>query len=100
VQGFLLDEVPGGTPKWKIGLMKITAPLFSISVLYVSGVLNYFNPNVVFQMVCSISGMVAMADMIPFKPMDGYDIRKWNFLIWLAAFVFIGVSFTLISLTL
>jgi hypothetical protein len=99
LQGFLLDEAEEGTPHWKMGLMKISAPLFSLAMLVLFGVANIINPNVIFQMICSISGMMAMADIIPFKPMDGYDVRKWNFFVWLGAFVLIGTTFTMVSFT-
>jgi hypothetical protein len=100
LQGFLLDEVPEGTPKWKLGLMKLAAPLFSAFLMCGCAALNLFWPNVIFQMIFNVGGILAMAEILPFKPMDGYDVRKWNFWVWLAAFLFIFVSFTLVSFIL
>jgi hypothetical protein len=97
LQGFLLDEVKEGTPKWKLGLMKLASPVFSCFVMIVFAAVNFFLPNTVFQMVYSVAGVLAMAEILPFKPMDGHDVRKWNILIWLIAFGFISASFLLVN---
>jgi hypothetical protein len=97
LQGFLLEQVEPGTPKWKLAMMKVSAPLFSIAVAVCFAAGNLLYPNVIFQMVYSISGMFAMAEILPFKPMDGYDVRKWNFLVWLVAFIAVAVPYTLMS---
>ncbi|MFH0861996.1 MAG: hypothetical protein V1875_03100 [Candidatus Altiarchaeota archaeon] len=93
LQGFLLDEVKEATPKWKVALMKISAPLFSAAVMVFFAAVNFFVPHTVFQMIYSISGVLAMAEMLPFKPMDGYEIRKWNILAWFVVFSGVGVLF-------
>ena len=93
LQGFLLDEVKEGTPKWKVGVMKISAPLFSAAVMLLFAAVNFFLPHTVFQMIFTIAGVLAMAELLPFKPMDGYDVRKWNIIVWFAAFFAVGCSF-------
>ena len=97
LQGFLVEKVKEGTAKWKVGAMKLAAPVFSCGIFLVFAAVNFLYPNVVFQMIYSISGMQAMAEILPFSPMDGHDVRKWNFLVWLAAFLSITVPFTLLS---
>lgn len=93
LQGFLIEEVEKDAPRWKTGLMKLSSPVFSTIVMVIFAATNFFLPHVVFQMVYSIAGMLAMVEILPFQPMDGYEIRKWNILIWLIAFIFILVSF-------
>ncbi len=100
LQGFLIDEVKEGTPKWKIGLMKISSPIFSTVVMVFFAAVNFFIPHVVFQMIYSIAAVLAMVEILPFKPMDGYDIRKWNIIIWFMAFSIISVAYVLVSFIL
>ena len=97
LQGFLVEEVKEGTAKWKNGLAKLAAPMFSAVLFITFVVANFVYPNVVFQMIYSISGMQAMAEILPFRPMDGYDVRKWNFFVWLMAFGLIAVPFSIFS---
>jgi hypothetical protein len=97
LQGFLLDEAKEGTPKWKVGVMKLASPVFSAAVMVFFAAVNFFFPHVFFQMVYSTSGVLAMAEMLPFKPMDGYDIRRWSIIVWFAAFAAISACFVAVS---
>lgn len=100
LQGFLVDEIGEDVPRWKVGLMKLAPPLLSAAVMTIAGVLNYLNPHVVFQMAYSIAGINATADIMPFKPMDGYDVRRWSIPVWLGAFIVITVSFLAVNFVL
>ena len=97
LQGFLVEEVDENTPRWKTGLMKLSSPVFSTGITIIFAGLNFFLPNVVFQMVFSIASVLAMVEVLPFQPMDGYDIRKWNILIWLTAFAITGLTFVTVN---
>jgi len=97
IQGFLLEEIPEEVAKWKVLLMKTSAPLFSAAIMIVFAFLNFMSPSVFFQMVFSISSLWAMAEILPIKPLDGYDIKNLNFLAWLACFLFISVSFVFVN---
>jgi hypothetical protein len=100
LQGFLVEEVEENVAKWKLGLIKLASPVFSSLVMIIAAAINFFIPHVLFQMTYSIAGIIAMAEILPVKPMDGYDVRKWNIFIWLAAFAFISVSFIIVSFVL
>lgn len=100
LQGFLLDEIGEDVPKWKVGLMKLAPPMLSTAVMTLTGVLNYLKPHVAFQMAYSIAGITAMADILPFKPMDGYNVRRWSIPIWLIAFTVISVLFLAVNFVL
>jgi hypothetical protein len=93
LQGFLIEEEKEGEARWKKGVMKLAPALFTTAVMLAFAFLNFVYPMVVFQMVYSIASVLAMADILPLKPMDGYDVRRWNVIIWLIAFVGISVSF-------
>jgi hypothetical protein len=100
LQGFLMDEPKEGTPKWKVGLMKLASPLVSTAIMVAFAAVNFFVPNVAFQMVYSIAGVVAMAEMLPFKPMDGYDIRRWSIIVWLLSFLGISAAYVSVNFLL
>jgi hypothetical protein len=97
LQGFLLDEVKEGTPRWKVGVMKLTSPVFSALIMVSFAAANFLFPHVVFQMVYSIAAVLAMVEILPFKPMDGYDVRRWNVFIWLVSFLVISTLFAFVS---
>jgi len=100
LQGFLIEGEKEGEPKWKKGVMKLAPALFTAIVMVTFAFLNFLYPTVVFQMVYSTASVLAMADILPFKPMDGYDVRRWNVIVWLIAFMMITVSFTFVNFIL
>lgn len=100
LQGFLLEDIKEGTARWKVGLMKLASPYFSTAVMILFATINFFLPHVAFQMVYSIASVLAMADILPFSPMDGHEIRKWNIFVWLASFTFITASFVFVNFIL
>jgi hypothetical protein len=97
LQGMLVDEVEAGVEKWKVGVMKLSGLMFSTLMLLVSAAANFFYPSVVFQMISSISGILSMGEVLPFRPMDGYDIRKWSIPLWVATFAFILATFVVVN---
>ncbi|MFH0861914.1 MAG: hypothetical protein V1875_02685 [Candidatus Altiarchaeota archaeon] len=100
LQGMLVEQIKGDVSPRRLGLMKLAGPVFSIVVMGFFVGLNFVRPSVIFQIAFSISGMIAMAEILPFKPMDGYDVRKWSFLIWLLSFIVIGLMFSLVNFIL
>ncbi len=100
LQGFLIDDAGERTPKWKLGVMKLASPLFSAAVMLFFAALNFFVPSVFFQMVYSIAAVLAMVEILPFKPMDGHDVRKWSLIAWLIAFLGISASYVLVTFIL
>ena len=100
VQGFLLEDIPKETAKWKVGIMKLAAPLFSAFVMILFGVINALFPSVVFQMITASSGLWAMAEMFPFTGLDGKDVKEWNFFIWLGSFLAVGTAYFIVTFVL
>jgi hypothetical protein len=100
VQGFILEEIDEGTAKWKVGLMKLAAPLVSGIIMVVFAALNYTSPDPLYKMIYTISGLWAVAEVLPFGSLDGKDIRDWNNTIWFISFVLIGASYFVVTFIL
>ncbi len=97
VQGFLLEEIPQGVEKWKVGLMKLSAPFLSTLIMIAFALLNLSSPNPLYKIVYSISGVWAMAEILPFGALDGKDIKEWNRDVWYLSFFFIGASYFIVT---
>jgi hypothetical protein len=100
VQAFLLEEIPADVAKWKVGLMKLAAPVVSAMVMVIFAFMNHFNPSPIFQMIYSTSALWAMAEMLPFSGLDGKDIKDWNSTIWTIFFALIGAAYIIVTFLL
>jgi hypothetical protein len=98
IQGFILEEIPPGIAKWKVGLMKLSAPLMSAAVMVIFAFLYYEAPNPLFKAVYSTSALWAVAEILPLGSLDGKDIRDWNNNVWFAAFCLISISYLIVTL--
>jgi len=90
MQGFLLEKPDEKISKWKYGIMKLAAPIFSISIAGVFASLYLDEPSVFYQMIYTTASILALAEIMPVKGLDGYDIREWNR--WIYAAAFMGIS--------
>lgn len=97
VQGFLLDEIPEGVEKWKVGLMKLSGPAVSASCMLIFAFIYFNSPDPLFKMMSASSGLLAFAEILPFGSMDGYDIKEWNRAVWLLSLVLIGGSYLVVT---
>ncbi|MFH1834876.1 MAG: hypothetical protein ABH851_01665 [Methanobacteriota archaeon] len=97
IQGFLMEKVEGNISKWKYGLTKLAAPLFSMVIMLVFAYINFKNPMEVYQIIYTTAGMWAAAEILPFKHLDGLDVRKWSRLIWLVCFIVVFGSFVAVN---
>ena len=93
MQGILYDEPDEKISKWKLGITKLSAPLFSIGFAWLFASLYVKDPNVLYQMIFSTASLIAMAEIMPVKGLDGEDIRNWNRWIFLAAFMLISAAY-------
>jgi hypothetical protein len=90
MQGFLLEKPDEKISKWKYGIMKLAAPIFSIAIAGLFASLYLDKPAVLYQMIYTSASILALAEIMPVKGLDGYDIREWNR--WLHAACFMGIS--------
>ncbi|MFH0884896.1 MAG: hypothetical protein V1861_04255 [Candidatus Micrarchaeota archaeon] len=97
IQAFILEEIPKDVPKWKVGLMKLSAPLVSALVMVIFAFLYYQSPNPVFKTVYSTSALWAIAEILPFGSLDGKDIKDWSHTIWFVSFCFIGMTYLAVT---
>ena len=97
VQGFVLEEIDPGTPKWKVGLMKLSAPLVSTAIMIIFALLNYQSPSIIYQTVYATSALWAIAEILPFSGLDGKDIKDWSHTVWFLAFTFISGSYIIVT---
>lgn len=102
IQGFLMEEVKDksiiGT--WRYGLMKLAGPVMSTTIMVAFALINLHSPWVVYQMIYTTASLWAMAEILPVKPLDGHDIRKWSRIVWFIAFTIISTLFTLVNFIL
>ena len=97
--GYLIEEEAGASRKG-IGLMKLSAPLFSTALAIVFALINLFAPWEAFQMIFTISSTIALVELTPFEPLAGAAVRRWNPFIWFfsycaVAFFYVVVNFIL-----
>ena len=93
VQGFLMEKVEGDIEKWKYALTKLSAPLVSITITAIFAFMYLSNPEVIFQMIYTTASIWAMAEIIPIRGLDGYDIKNWSRVGWFISFVVISLIF-------
>ena len=101
LQGILVDLRDENIAKWRYALMSLSGPLFSVALSLISAFiyLRYW-PDEIMQTTYVVSSILALGEMVPVDPMDGYEIRKWNRFIWMIFFtiasaVFVYVNFIL-----
>ncbi|MFH0862230.1 MAG: hypothetical protein V1875_04290 [Candidatus Altiarchaeota archaeon] len=95
-QGFLIEEVKELKKRKKLVSMLI--PVVYSTVLMVSfAALNWAFPSTVSKMICSATAISVLADMLPVKPMKGYNLAKLSIPIWLMTFVLVGGAYTTVS---
>ena len=75
----------------KIGLISIAGPAMNICLAVVFILLNMAYPMLLFSLGALINTWLAMFNLIPFGPLDGAKIFRWNKRAWLAA-IAVGIG--------
>ncbi len=63
-------------------------------------ILNFLFPSVIFQMMFVFAIMSVFIDMTPVEPMDGHDVKSWNFNIWLLFYILVACSYLIMNFTI
>lgn len=84
----------------KCGRVNFIVSLFMFLVVLASFILNIFYPSIVLQMIVIVSVLNLFIDLFPFRPMDGFEIRKWNVFVWLIFYVIVIAFYVMVYFNL
>jgi len=77
----------------KIGLISLAGPATNIGLAVVFLVLDFIQPALLFTLGARINTWLTLFNLIPFGPLDGAKILKWNKGIWLISIAGAGGLF-------
>ena len=85
-----------GTVDWsqrKIGLISLAGPATNIALAVIFQVLDFSRPALLFTLGAQINTWLALFNLIPFGPLDGAKILKWNKIVWIISIAVAGGLF-------
>ena len=85
-----------GTVDWsqrKIGLISLAGPATNITLAVIFQVLDFSRPALLFTLGAQINTWLALFNLIPFGPLDGAKILKWNKVVWIISIAVAGGLF-------
>ena len=77
----------------KVGLISLAGPGTNIGLAVVFLALNAVQPTLLFTLGAYINTWLALFNLIPFGPLDGAKIFRWNKGLWLVAIAGAGTLF-------
>ena len=77
----------------KVGLISLAGPATNIGLAIIFQVLDFVEPALLFTLGARINTWLALFNLIPFGPLDGAKILKWNKGIWLISIAVAGGLF-------
>ena len=77
----------------KVGLISLAGPATNIGLAIIFQVLDFVEPVLLFTLGARINTWLALFNLIPFGPLDGAKILKWNKGIWLISIAVAGGLF-------
>ena len=82
----------GGSRVYEIGKIALAGPLANIIIAVIFFPLYYifFENQIgqIFGFICLINAFLATFNLLPFGPLDGVKIVKWNATVWIFMFIF------------
>jgi hypothetical protein len=94
----LLDEDEADEKKF--GRSSFLIALFTYFIAVISYILNMINPTVFLQMMFVFSIMILFIELFPMHPMPGFEIKEWNFIVWLISYIIIFLSYISMNFTI
>lgn len=91
----------GGSRTYETGQIAMAGPLANIIIALITYPLYVYvfsnTPiGTIIRFICLINAFLAMFNLLPFGPLDGTKIIRWNATIWLILLIFSITLFTLI----
>jgi Zn-dependent protease len=77
------------------GILSIAGPLMNVSLAAVFIIVNFLVPSMIFELGARINIWLALFNMLPIPPLDGYSVLKWDKKIWIGVFAVIVAMFVL-----
>ena len=77
----------------KVGLIALAGPATNIGLAVVFLTLNFVEPTLLFTLGARINTWLALFNLIPFGPLDGAKILRWDKRIWLISIAVAGGLF-------
>ncbi|MFC1994959.1 site-2 protease family protein [Chloroflexota bacterium] len=77
----------------KVGFISVAGPITNIGLAVLFLVLDDIQPTLLFTLGAQINTWLALFNLIPFGPLDGAKILKWNKGIWLISITVAGGLF-------
>jgi Zn-dependent protease len=77
----------------EIGRIGIAGTVFNITLLYIFAVSYFLTGISILAFAGIINGWFAIFNLIPFGPLDGRKVMKWNMGIWITAFILAIIGF-------
>jgi len=74
----------------KVGLISLAGPATNVGLAMVFLVLDFVQPALLFTLGARINIWLAVFNLIPFGPLDGAKIFRWNKWIWFIAIAIAG----------
>lgn len=93
----LLDEDEEDIKKF--GKSSFAISFYTFLFAIIAYLLNIFLPNVILQMIFVFCIMIVFIELLPMNPMPGYDVKKWNFTIWLVSYIVVLFSYIFMNFT-
>ena len=82
----------GGSRYHETGRIALAGPLSNIIVAFISFPLYYYvffesQIGAIFGFICLINALFAVFNLLPFGPLDGVKVVKWNATVWIILFI-------------
>jgi Zn-dependent protease len=77
----------------KVGLISLAGPATNIGLAIVFQTLDFVEPALLFTLGARINTWLALFNLIPFGPLDGAKILKWNKVVWIISIAVAGGLF-------